>query len=62
VPWSSRMRAPNPAGPGLPRAPPSQWALIHEDLWIDFSGSEAGSGAGWSEKRLGESAGRRDMG
>jgi hypothetical protein len=46
----------------LPRAPPSQWALIHEDFWIDLSGSEAGLGAGWSEKRLGGAAGRRDMG
>ena len=43
LPWSSVMTAPKPAGPGLPRAPPSQWA------WIHF-GWPAAAGGG-SEKR-----------
>ena len=40
------MTAPKPAGPGLPRAPPSQWAVIQVDGAEGSSGKRLGVGWG----------------
>jgi len=41
------MSAPKPAGPGLPRAPPSQWAEIHVPEAVEVEVWGGGNRLGW---------------